>query len=416
MDFTGADLQVFVDAVVHYFAQTTGDDAMVSPPFAKGEADEVLLDYTGVIGVSGKARGSIYFTAETALLRQLLQASGFAEHESDESLLMDMVGEVANTMSGNARQHFGTNFLVSVPVMLSRRQVFSLPRYLRTFVIPITWHGCRCSLVVCLGSGTAVYGALKDIPAEEVLGMAARGSSILRLRELPGGLSMELTVHRGQLRALKVNNEPVAGVLETRARVARLLKDSEGFFELLREPTPDAGPLDLPLKQLILSSMAEVPLEATLTPDSPNLPLAETVFVMTDRQDYWLDPDTQIFLELASGALRIGASANMIASSTGMPPTEITRRLYVLQTAGLVAPMRAYARAARIPLQAVSRPTVTAPPPSARIPMPEAPPLETRLPLPASAPVPSQEGGRSGLVSRLLSGLKQRLPSQPTTP
>ena len=433
MDFSEADLQVFTDSVTRYFSHTTADAADVEPPFVKADED-VLLDYTGIIGISGQVKGAIYFSAEEELLSNLLHATGMGDNTRDEDVLRDLVGEVANTMSGSARQHFGSNFLVSVPIVLSRGQNFRLPDYLLSHVIPITWRGFRANLIVCLGHGSAVYGALRDIPAEEVLGMAARGSSTLQLNGLPGGKTLRLTVHRANLRSLLANGEPVLDALTARAHITELLKTSEGTFELLREPTKDTGSLYLPLKQLILSGLAD---SAAASESQSNQPLPETVFVLTDQSEYWIQSETQAFLDLAMNDLRAGASANMIAAHTGLTLLEVTARLYHLQVAGLITPMRAYARAARIPLQAISPRVETSPAPEpmatglAPLPPAEIKPMLERLPLAAPrvnqetprnpepepalvrpsfrrSPVPPASA-RSSLVGRLLSGLKQRL-------
>ena len=50
------EIKVFIDGVVRYFERVTGEPAEVDPPYLKGE-DSVTLDFTGVIGISGRHRG-----------------------------------------------------------------------------------------------------------------------------------------------------------------------------------------------------------------------------------------------------------------------------------------------------------------------------------------------------------------------
>ena len=76
-----------------------------------------IYDFTGVIGISGERQGCVYFTAHRDLLRQLLLHVG--EADVSDNNLCDLVGEIANTISGNARRHFGPNFMISVPVVVA---------------------------------------------------------------------------------------------------------------------------------------------------------------------------------------------------------------------------------------------------------------------------------------------------------
>ena len=148
MEISEQELQVFIDTVTHYFDQITNESAEVDTPYIKDE-ENVVMDYSGVIGISGKTKGAIYFTANEDLLTDLLKATGHTE-AVDSDLLQDMVGEVANTLSGNARRSFGSNFMISVPVVLKGAANIRLPASIKTFVIPIIWRTYRSYLIVCL--------------------------------------------------------------------------------------------------------------------------------------------------------------------------------------------------------------------------------------------------------------------------
>jgi chemotaxis protein CheX len=65
--------------------------------------------------------------------------------------LCDLVGEIANTFSGNARRDFGHQFNISVPsVSVGRKNSLELPEGARPIVIPIAWRNYSSSLVVYL--------------------------------------------------------------------------------------------------------------------------------------------------------------------------------------------------------------------------------------------------------------------------
>jgi chemotaxis protein CheX len=143
------DIQVFITGIRRYFESLKADSGVViEPPFIK-EQERPLLEYMGIIGISGKARGTVCFTANGLMLKNIL---GFL-HESPGSreMLCDLVGEIANTLSGNAREEFGRDFLISVPVVATANDPsFRFPEDGRNYVIPIIWQSEKAYLLICL--------------------------------------------------------------------------------------------------------------------------------------------------------------------------------------------------------------------------------------------------------------------------
>jgi chemotaxis protein CheX len=146
---TEGELKFFIDVVTTYFGQVTGDDAAMGIPYVKN-AEPVVLDYTGLIGISGPRKGGIYFTAGKTLLADLTKVI-LGPDEADEDSLLDMVGELTNTIAGNVRRSFGADFLISVPMLIKGRPDDILVRLkLPVFVIPLNWHKEKAFLVVGL--------------------------------------------------------------------------------------------------------------------------------------------------------------------------------------------------------------------------------------------------------------------------
>lgn len=144
---TEAELRVFVAIVKHYFEQQTKRPAEVGTPFLADPTALPVLDYTGVIGVSGTRQGCVYFTAPKELLRLILTYSG--ETDLSPRNLADLAGEIGNTISGNARRQFGNEFLISIPLVVEGRdQAISLPKGVKAYIIPFRWHKLDASLVV----------------------------------------------------------------------------------------------------------------------------------------------------------------------------------------------------------------------------------------------------------------------------
>ena len=143
------DIQVFIACVQRYFKSIRKDvTVVIEPPFIKDE-EKPFLEYTGIIGISGKARGAVCFTANGVMLESIL--SFLKEAPIDRNLICDLVGEIANTLSGNAREEFGRDFLISVPIVSTGKNVgFKFPPDCRNYVIPIIWQGEKAYLLVCL--------------------------------------------------------------------------------------------------------------------------------------------------------------------------------------------------------------------------------------------------------------------------
>jgi chemotaxis protein CheX len=143
------DIQVFITGVRRYFESLRKDlKVVIEPPFIKTE-EKPFLEYTGIIGISGKARGAVCFTANGVMLENILRFLNEAPINGE--LICDLVGEIANTLSGNAREEFGRDFLISVPVVSTGGNVrFQFPQDSRNYVIPIIWQTEKAYLIVCL--------------------------------------------------------------------------------------------------------------------------------------------------------------------------------------------------------------------------------------------------------------------------
>lgn len=143
------EIQVLIDGTVNYFHRVVDTSTEVGTPYLADQTESVISDFTGVIAITGARRGNIYFTAPSAMLSHILLKQGEADRSPE--LMADIVGEVANTISGNARRHFGQEFLISVPsVFQGATSRHKLAIGDRAFVIPITWKQYKAALVVSL--------------------------------------------------------------------------------------------------------------------------------------------------------------------------------------------------------------------------------------------------------------------------
>jgi len=145
-DLSEKDIEIFIEAIGGYFKQITKEAASVGVAYLAKNAFP-MNDYTGMIKVSADYEGALYFLAPSAMLRHLLTVMK-EPNQSDENLL-DAVGEIANTISGNARKYFGENMVISIP-----EKIAHLPENLDhqarpyAYVIIIKWKHYSASLIV----------------------------------------------------------------------------------------------------------------------------------------------------------------------------------------------------------------------------------------------------------------------------
>ena len=143
------NLNVFVDGIANFFQTVTQTPASVGTPFLIQDINEYLHDFTGVIGISGNHKGSVFFSTTRRLAVHLLSDMGVMTTRDDK--LMDLVGEVCNTVSGNARRDFGDQFIISTPVVIQgKSENVKAVDVVGIYVIPIVWLDLEANLVINL--------------------------------------------------------------------------------------------------------------------------------------------------------------------------------------------------------------------------------------------------------------------------
>ncbi len=146
------ELKIFIDSVTHYFLHLTKEPAEIRAAYL-AEAIMPRFDYTGLITLSGRFQGYVYFSAPRRLVRELLIQ--LQEPDTCEDNLLDAVGEVANTISGNARRHFGDALEISVPITITgTTEQIKTSSCTRPFAILMTWQRYEAVVVVGLESAT----------------------------------------------------------------------------------------------------------------------------------------------------------------------------------------------------------------------------------------------------------------------
>ena len=145
-------IRVFVWSVWNFFTKSTGIEPESGAPYLFDNFEN--SDYTGIIGVSGIQKGVTMCKGLVDLLLKRQNAGSFFEGisgEQEEEFRIDYAGEVANIVTGNARNYLGENFRISVPVVENRPETqIDLVEGVNGVVFPISWADYRCHLILGL--------------------------------------------------------------------------------------------------------------------------------------------------------------------------------------------------------------------------------------------------------------------------
>jgi chemotaxis protein CheX len=142
------ELKALVDGTTQYFEVAVQQPASIGSPYLVSGVP-TTYDYTGVINISGKREGVVYFTAPRAMLTVVLMK--MQENDFSHENMCALVSDVANTICGSARRGFGRDFVISPPnIVHGERADVSVVPSRRSFVIPINWRSHSAKLVVAL--------------------------------------------------------------------------------------------------------------------------------------------------------------------------------------------------------------------------------------------------------------------------
>jgi len=139
------DLKLFVDSVRRYFQVITKEEPQITSAFL-GTGDIEGYDYNGIVTFSGSFNGHVIVSMPPQLLRELLLLQG--ETDLTEGNLLDAVGEIANTLGGNARKTLGSGLQISVPMKLHGESGIRARVRKHPYVITLRWN--RQPAMVCV--------------------------------------------------------------------------------------------------------------------------------------------------------------------------------------------------------------------------------------------------------------------------
>ena len=131
------ELKLFVESVRRYFEVVTRQEPQITSAFL-GTGDVDGHDFNGIVTFSGSYNGHVIVSMPAALLRELLLLQG--ETDLSEGNLLDAVGEIANTLGGNARKTLGSGLEISVPMKLHGGSGVRARVRKHPYVITLRWN------------------------------------------------------------------------------------------------------------------------------------------------------------------------------------------------------------------------------------------------------------------------------------
>jgi chemotaxis protein CheX len=131
------ELKLFIESVRRYFQVITKQEPQITSAFL-GTGDVEGHEFNGIVTFSGSYNGHVIVSMPQALVRELLLLQG--ETDLSEGNLLDAVGEVANTLGGNARKSLGSGLQISVPVKLHGASGIRARVRKHPYVITLRWN------------------------------------------------------------------------------------------------------------------------------------------------------------------------------------------------------------------------------------------------------------------------------------
>ena len=137
MSLKESDLRLFIDSVRRYFEVTSHVSPEITSAFL-GVGDVQGHEFNGIVRFSGPLTGQVTVSLPLRAVRELL----VIQHETTftEANLLDAVGEIANTLAGNARRSLGRELDISVPTTVRGAHVAAERARRHPYVITFRWN------------------------------------------------------------------------------------------------------------------------------------------------------------------------------------------------------------------------------------------------------------------------------------
>ena len=113
-------IQPFIEVTKNTFKNFIGTELNVGHPYFKEKDTVDDGDISGIIGLSGEARGAVVISMKTDLSARLTGLLTGKLHKAVDDEVVDAVGEIVNIISGNAKKGLEDSFriIISLPTIV----------------------------------------------------------------------------------------------------------------------------------------------------------------------------------------------------------------------------------------------------------------------------------------------------------
>jgi chemotaxis protein CheX len=142
------DIPLFEKSLHRFFNESIPNSVQIGPPVLGGPGQSHVLDYTGLIAITGTHRGSVFFSTGGEFLDDFIRT--FLGADPVEELRHDAVGEIANNIAAGCGEFFGKGYIISEPAVVRSGEATEISLKFPSHVFQITWQERKAFFVIGL--------------------------------------------------------------------------------------------------------------------------------------------------------------------------------------------------------------------------------------------------------------------------
>jgi chemotaxis protein CheX len=113
-------IQSFIDVTKNVFRGLINAEIEADRPYFSNQASYTNWDISGVIGITGQARGAVVISLKKGLALKLAEILTGKKHDDVDVEVVDSIGEIINIISGNLKLDFEKEYrlIISLPTVV----------------------------------------------------------------------------------------------------------------------------------------------------------------------------------------------------------------------------------------------------------------------------------------------------------
>ena len=117
-------IQPFIKVCKNVFVEFLGLELEAKMPYFLEKEEVTEWDVSGIIGLTGEARGAVVLSMREDLAIKLTSILTGATHSGLDADVVDAVGEIINIIAGNAKQELEEAFklIISLPTIVKGKE------------------------------------------------------------------------------------------------------------------------------------------------------------------------------------------------------------------------------------------------------------------------------------------------------